>query len=309
MLDHRGIDRRSFLGMLLAQGAHLALPSLGAAKDYPDLVAVTGSDPGLCAREAVEILGGMQRFVSKNDIVFCKPNMYFFQPHNWGTTTDRRIIRAVTGMALNAGARKVTMADKFYHGTRLPGDRLGLRSTLAGLQDSVFSLLHGDEAYWTIPIPDGIWLKEWGVARQVLNADVLINLPVAKSHNLTHVSFGMKNWMGVVKNPIRWHENREAKLQQAIADINTVLKPKLTVMDLSRGLLTNGPGGPGKFARLNMVVAGTDPVALDAFALNLAAWNGQRKLPSEIIHIARAAQNGVGTYNFSDIDIKKKSID
>jgi len=309
MFDHRGIDRRSFLGMLLAQGAHLALPSLGATKDYPDLVAVTGSDPGLCAREAVEILGGMRRFVSKNDIVFSKPNMYFFQPHNWGTTTDRRIIRAVTEMALNAGARKVTLADKFYHGTRLPGDRLGLKSLASDLQDTVFSLLHGDEAYGTIPIPDGIWLKEWGVARQVLDADVLINLPVAKSHNLTHVSFGMKNWMGVVKSPIRWHENREEKLQQAIADINTVLKPKLTIMDISRGLLTNGPGGPGKFARLNMVVAGTDPVAIDAFALNLAAWNGRRKLPSEIPHIARAAQNGVGTYNFSDIDIQRKSID
>ncbi len=139
----------------------------------------------------------------------------------------------------------------------------------------------------------------------LLEADTIINVPVAKSHSGARISFGMKGWMGVVKNRKPWHMFLD--LHQSIADISVFIKPKLTILDATRALVTGGPGGPGEVAQLQTIVAGTDPVAVDAYGVTLAPWGGKGYKIEDIPHIVKAAELGVGRLDISNMNILKKT--
>jgi uncharacterized protein (DUF362 family) len=88
-------------------------------------------------------------------------------------------------------------------------------------------------------IPDGRDIKEWEVYRDVLEADILINVPIAKHHSLARLSLGGKNLLGVVSAANRMHRN----LGQRIADLATLVRPSLTLVDAVRILTKHGPTG------------------------------------------------------------------
>jgi uncharacterized protein (DUF362 family) len=101
-----------------------------------------------------------------------------------------------------------------------------------------------------------------------VNADKVINVPVAKHHNLSKFTAAMKNWYGLLggrRN--RLHQN----IDVSIADLATFMRPTLTVMDATRVLLRNGPqGGNIDDAQdMHQVVASLDQVAVDAYGTTL----------------------------------------
>lgn len=308
-LETMRIDRRTALKFLAAGGLAVGLPGIlhaGQKKEFPDLVAITGDDPSANVRQAIAHLGGITRFVSKGDVVLIKPNLYFVQPAEFGTTTDPKIIRVLCKMALEAGAKRVNVVDLTFRRTILRNDFLGIKGILADLHDTYLSFVNQDSSYRQVEIPCGVMLRSTGVLIEALDADVIINVPVAKSHSSTRVTFGLKNVMGLVEDPASWH--KELDLEQAIADFATFLQPQLTVLDATRGLLTGGPGWPGKVGNLRTVVVGTDSVAVDSYALTLSTWHSKIYTPKDVRHIQRAANLGVGTIDLSSLNIVEKSI-
>ena len=97
---------------------------------------------------------------------------------------------------------------------------------------------HGIE----VDIPRGKAMKSTSVYPEVLEADVIITVPKAKHHSGTGLTLGMKNFIGVTTYMSKIHQY---DLNQAIADLNTLVLPSLSVIDASLILLENGPGGPG----------------------------------------------------------------
>ena len=145
-----------------------------------------------------------------------------------------------------------------------------------------------------LTVPDAQILSDELVIKDVLDADVLINVPIGKCHSDTQVSLGMKNLMGVIWSRQPWHSSQS--VHQCIAEFCRAMRPTLTILDANRILLTNGPQGPGETKDVGQVIAGTDPVAVDAYG---ATHFGLK--PQDIDHIRLAHEYGLGEMDLSTV--------
>ncbi len=271
----------------------------------PDLAVIKGADPVKNVKAAVDALGGIGRFVSKGDKVVVKPNLGFGNAPIHATTTDPTVVRTVCELALGAGAKRVMVLDNPCHKPAIVLDVSGVKAALSGLQDTFVYTIQKDEAFRKVELAKAKSLKKSEVSLDLLEADTLIAVPVAKSHGSAKVSFTMKGWMGVVQNRRAWHVWYD--LHQAVADMATFIKPKLIVLDATRALVTEGPGGPGKVEPLQTIVAGVDQVAVDAYGVTMAPWGGSGYRVEDIPHIVRAAEMGVGNMRLDQLTIHKAS--
>jgi len=156
---------------------------------------------------------------------------------------------------------------------------------------------HDQRGYVKLEIPRGKVLTSDEVIREIMEADVFINVPIAKVHGGGVITAAMKNLMGVIWNRGYWHQ---AGLHQCIADFSTAVRPDLIILDANRVLLTNGPKGTGQTKDVGQVVAGFDPVAVDAYAATLLGL-----APAAVPHIALAHQAGVGEMDLSKVQMKQ----
>lgn len=311
-----GLTRREFIrrsaGLGLVAGLSSLVPtplqhlfSQDREERGIDLGVVKGPSARATER-AIELLGGIDSFVKEGDRVLLKPNLSFANPPKWGSTTEPRLIRAVAGLCIGAGARKVVIMDHTLRAKEACLQKTGIKEALAGL-DKVALLLVDQRRFFTeVKVPGGKVLSKVEVAKEVVNCDVLINLPCAKSHSATGVSFGIKNLMGLIWD--RSYLHRSTDLNQAIAELSTVIKPRLTVLDATRALVSGGPGGPGKVRELRTVVAGSDPVAVDSYATTLAPWYGRTLTGRQVSHILRAHQLGLGEIDVDLLKVKRVNL-
>src|SRR5512136_3199345 len=142
--------------------------------------------------------------------------------------------------------------------------------------------------------------------KEVLDAQVLINLPTAKSHSATGVSMGMKGLMGLIWDRESFHS--QYNINQALADLATVIKPQLTILDASRALASGGPGGPGDVKKPNLVIAGVDPVAVDSYGVSVVPWYGQNFKGRQVEHLLNAHQRGLGKIDVDPLKIVKATV-
>ena len=162
------------------------------------------------------------------------------------------------------------------------------------------------ERYFTeVEIPLGKELKSIKVAKAILNADKIINLPTAKSHSATGVSLGIKNLMGLIWSRDFLHR---VNLNKAIAELATVIKPNLTIVDATRALTSGGPGGPGKTVILNTVIAGTDPVAVDSYTVGITQWYNKSFTGKNVKYIVAAQELGLGEIDTNMMLIKEVKV-
>ncbi len=96
-------------------------------------------------------------------------------------------------------------------------------------------------------------------------------------------------------------------IHQGIADLATVLRPQLTILDALRILKTGGPSGPGDVDPGNKVIAGIDPVAVDAFGVGLSTWNRETLRPDQVGYIRYAAEHGLGTMKLDSLRIVEQT--
>jgi uncharacterized protein (DUF362 family) len=292
--------------MIAGQSASPAHYPAHALSPDPMLTFIKGTniDDTVCA--AVDALGGMQRFVKAGDVVFLKPNMSFANPPEWGSTTHPDVIRAVVRLCAEAGAKRIIAADFPVGRTASCLERSGMTALAAELHDMTFVELGDAKHFETIAAPSAVEFKEIAVAKLLRKADVFINLPSAKAHAGTVVSFGLKNLMGVIEDRRIFHRGYD--LQSAVADLAGVVRPHLTILDASYALLTNGPGGPGRSEKLDTIIAGTDPLAVDAAGVGLAEWNNRTLRPSDVRHLVLAAERGVGSFTVPEEQIIRKTL-
>jgi len=309
-MDH--ISRRNFLKTATLTGAALGLSGtlprwvkgvLAQPPLPPDLAVVKGA-PEAAVRKAVELLGGISKFVKSGDKVVLKPNASFANTPDWGSTTTPEVLTAVAKLCLEAGAKRVLVMDYPLRASESCREKTGLGKACDALGPKVSFILIDKERYFSeVPVPNGKALQKVAVARELLTPNVLINLPVAKSHSAAGVAFGMKNLMGLVWDRGYFHEH--ADLHQAIAELSTVIKPRLVILDATRALMTGGPGGPGKTRQLDTVVAGTDPVAVDSYATGLAPWYDKTFTGRQVKYILAASQLGLGQVDLDKLRIAK----
>lgn len=302
----KAISRRSFVGGVSGSIAAAATLRYGYAfaAGEPDIVDVSGSDPAKMVAAALAGLGGIGKFVKKGDFVVIKPNAGFANPAAWATTTHPDTVAAVAKACLEAKAKEVLILEYPQGKPEKCFDRCGLTAALAALPTVKAKLLTLAD-FQKVDVKGGVALKSVEVAKAVLSADVLINVPAAKSHYQSGVSLGLKNHMGLIKDRQSFHTTME--LHQAVADLGRVIVPHLTILDATRALLTNGPAGPGETSTPGRIVAGRRVTSVDAYGLTVAKFNNKTMTPADARHIELAAKAGLGEIDIGKMKVKKVS--
>jgi uncharacterized protein (DUF362 family) len=301
------MTRRKFL-KTTAAGIALGLagrPSFSIAKEEVDLAVISG-DPVAATKKALDALGGISPFVKKGQRVVLKPNMSFTRAPEFGATTHPQVVATVAQACMEAGAQQVLVLDHTLHRAELCLERSGIREACKGISGVHVLALQERKFFREIKIPQGKVLERVEVMKEVLDSPVLINIPVAKSHSATGVSMGIKGLMGLIWDREIFHS--QVNMNQALADLATVIKPQLTILDATRALTSGGPGGPGEVKKPNLIIAGIDPVAVDSYGVSVVPWYGQNFKGRQVEHLQIAHQRGLGKIDIEQSKVFKEKV-
>ena len=276
-------------------------PAAAPAASQTYLAVARGVDPAAITMAAVAAIGGMERFVKAGDDVIVKPNICVaYHSYEYAATTNPDVVAALVRLCLGAGARRVRVMDSPFGGTpdqayAISG--IGAAVAAAGGEMAVMN----PNKFRDTAIPSGLDIQEWPVYQDVLDADVLIDVPIAKHHSLARLTLAGKNLLGVIQNRSSMH----ARLGQRIADLVSLVRPTLTVVDAVRMLMAHGPtGGNLDDVKLaNTVVASHDIVAADAYAATLFGLTG-----ADIGYIQAGAAMGLGVMDLASIRVEEISL-
>ncbi len=308
-MDHflsKKITRRGFIkGAATVAASPFLYGSLAHAAGEPDLVIAKQGSPSQLLQAAMVSIGGMGRFVKKGQRVVIKANIAWARTPDQGCTNNPELFSALIKMCYEAGAKRVAVWDHTCDNYQFTFTRSGLKEAGQKAGADVYSG-HGRNVYKKVALPKAKKLKTAEILRDVLESDVFINLPIPKQHFATELTLGMKNLIGIVWDMEQLHK---IDLHQCIADINTLRRPDLVVMDAIRILTTNGPKGPGKTEDPGEVIVSTDIVAVDAYgaAFFKHPKTGMPFKPEEIKFVKHAYDLGLGQIDLSKVQVKKVS--
>jgi len=281
---------------------------------------VKGKDVDAMAQEAIDLIGGIESIIKPGDVVLIKPNCH--GPHPWEDhiTVDPRLVAAVVKICKEAKAKEVLVGEA----PSLGGAMLSFE--ISGIKDAVEAVgarlidLENDE-YVSMEIPQGKILKRIDRPKTLATCDVLISMPIIKTHHGTKMTGSLKNMMGTL-NSAGKSLVHEVGLWYSIADINKARKPDLVVADMIVAMEGMGPIAGrtvveladgtrktleivgGVFVPLDLVVASRDPVASDATCARIMKFN-----PGEIDHIRFAYEHGLGNIAAGQIEVRGKQIE
>lgn len=272
-------------------------PKSGATQ----LVVARGGEPEVLAQRAFAALGGMEAFVKKGMDVIIKPNICTaYHTYEYATTTNPFLVGALVKMALQAGAKRVRVMDAPFGGG--PSEAYAI----SGIADEVKKAggtmeIMSKLKYTRADIPEGKAITQWGFYRDILKADVVINVPIAKTHSLATLTLGMKNLMGVIQN----RESIHANMGQMLADITSRVRPVVTVVDAIRILVRNGPTGGSldDVKKLDTLIVSRDIVAADTYAAGLFNID-----PQSLGYITAGAAMGLGTSDLASLKIEEINV-
>ncbi|OGO05076.1 MAG: hypothetical protein A2Y73_01825 [Chloroflexi bacterium RBG_13_56_8] len=250
---------------------------------------------------AIAAIGGIERFVKSGYDVIIKPNICnAYHGPEYASTTNPQVVATLVKLCLGAGAKQVRVLDYPFAGDgkmAYATSEIGPAVEAAGGEMEIMA----GHKFVDYEIPEGRDLAVCKFYQPVLDADLVINVPIAKHHNLARLTLGGKNLMGVIADRGQIHRN----LGQRIADITSRVRPQLTVVDAVRILVKNGPtgGNLNDVKQMNTVIASHDIVAADAYATTLFDLT-----PGDIDYIVASADMGLGTLDLDSVDIAELNI-
>lgn len=312
------LRRTALLGATAIAGARLA-PSLFAENattttpppapspsGTPDIAVVEGADVFAATLRAVELAGGIGRFVKPG----AKVGLLINAPNWWrkpGSFTSPDVTLAVLQLCLDAGAGEITYVID-------PASDYWARTPLGATLPKLTAAGRKNPGEWAeVEIPGGVALKTAKVNRVALDCEVLINLPIAKHHAGSGYTGCLKNFMGACHRSTNkfFHEGSGAKgdyediafLSQCIADVNLVRSPDLNVLDGTEFLVTGGPAGPGELKHAGKVVAGANSVSVDAYGCTLLGLTA-----AKVQMIGLAAAHGLGEPELAKLGVREAKL-
>ena len=275
-------------------------PGVTPDPNLPEMVVAQGEDPRLLVRKSLEALGGIGRFIALGDVVLIKPNIAWDRTPEQAANTNPQVVAEMVRLCREAGARKVIATDVSCNDPRRCFRRSGIAEAASAEGGEV--ILPEDRHFKRVNLQRS--LGSWPVLEPLLTADKVINIPVAKHHSLSGVTLGMKNWLGIVGGPRNWlHQD----IHTSMVDLAEFARPTLTIIDAYRILVRNGPTG-GSLSDVELkktLIAGTDPVALDAYAAK-TYWNLDYRT---LKYLKIASDRGLGNMNFEQVRSRALRID
>jgi uncharacterized protein (DUF362 family) len=248
--------------------------------------------------KAIEGLGGMGRFVKKGMVVWVKPNIGWDRAPELAANTNPEVVATVVRLCFEAGAKKVKVGDNPVNPAERTYPASGIPAAVQPLGAEVIML---DKVKFKETAINGERLKKHLLYPEILDCDLVINVPVAKHHRLSEVTACMKNYMGVIEDRKTFHQ----ALPECITDLTRFMKPQICILDAVRVMPTNGPsGGKADYLQLQTTVAaGVDIVALDAFGAELLG-----RKPTDIGTIVKAEQAKLGKIDYRSLALREIAV-
>jgi uncharacterized protein (DUF362 family) len=284
-----------------SQYPHLVVAQYPTDKDPSTAPVAQAGEPRALVQRALEDLGGIRRFVGRQDVVVIKPNIAWDRTPEQAANTNPEVVAELVRQCWQAGAKRVIVTDVSCNEPRRCFQRSGIQA--AARAEGAEVILPDPELFREVEL-GGVVLKSWPVFTPFLEADKIFNVPIAKHHVLTGATLGMKNWYGILGG----ERNRlHQQIHQSLSDLAAFMLPTLTLLDCYRVLLRNGPTGGNleDVALKKTLVAGTDPVAIDAWAAK-AYWNLD---PEHMPYLHIAAGRGLGTVEFEKLQVKISQLE
>ena len=295
---------QSGIGALLTSFIPLRLfPREGPASTVYE---ITG-DPSLSVRELFAALGGIRNLTGHEPhetSVLIKPNLCLPHKDGNGTITSVALVRALCEYLTGEGVGRIIIADH----TLQTADRFETSEMVTYVRSNPgISLMLADEQRYYLPRQvDGKVLKTTETLKVLDKVHCFINLATAKHHNATHVSLCIKNLMGVIWDRKVFHTDID--LDQALADLTTVVRPHLNIVDASRVLLNRGPVGPGPLEKAGKIYAGTDILAVDSVVTSAFNFGGKSMSAKDVAHLWAAYKSGAGEIDPGNIEVVRRTV-
>jgi len=295
-MKRRTFVKTSTLGTI---GAGLLPVSLLSQEqdNIPDAVRVDNGEPAQLFTQAILALGGMKQFISQGDVVVIKPNIGWARAPEFAANTNPDLIAEVIKSCYATGAKEVKVFDRTCNDPRrcYSASEIEEKAEAAGAE----VLQIRKNKFSKIELKHGKVLKEWEIYKDYLEADKVINIPIAKHHSLSHISLGTKNLMGVMGgNRGSIHSGFDEKL----ADISGEILPTLTIIDAYRILTANGPTG-GNLADVKLqrsLIASSCMVTADYLGMELFSLQ-----LSQVGHIREMIDRGINKYDPTNFNLKQ----
>jgi len=250
--------------------------------------------------QAIQSIGGLKRFVSRGDVVWVKPNIAWDRTPELAANTNPDVVATLVRLCLDAGAKTVKVGDNPCDLAQKTYQSSGIAAAVKPLGAKILFL--DSRRFRTVNIR-GERVKSLLLYPEILDADVLINVPVAKHHRRAGLTLCMKNYMGVMDNRSPFHQ----AIPECLADLTRYMKPRtaLCVLDCMRVLNDHGPkgGDPADVMTTLTVAAGTDPVALDAFGAELMG-----RKPQDIGSVVVGSKKGLGTIDYRSLALREIAV-
>ncbi len=259
------------------------------AKGFPEIGIGRQGKTGVVLRKSLDAIGGLKRFINAGDIVLLKPNAAFDRSPNLGATTHPEIISELIHMLYkDCRAAEVRVADNPIESPADCFAKSGIQKAVEEAGGRIY--LPDGNSFQSLHTPDAVLIKDWAFFhRPFRNVNKVIGLAPVKDHNLCGASLGIKNWYGLLGGKRnQFHQD----IHEIVSDLALMIRPTLTILDGTRVLMRNGPTGgiPSDVLLKQTIVAGTDPVAIDAWAYSNLLERG-RDFPE---YLVKAEQKGTG---------------
>ena len=255
-------------------------------------------------REAVDLIGGIERFVTFGEKVLIKPNLLSPHPPEHAVTTHPAVVEAVVGLAAASGARCVIGDCPSIRADTPVGYEHLLRVTGMAdvLQRTGATSLRLDERRMEREVPDARVFRSITLTEALNGGEALISVCKFKTHELTLLSGAVKNLFGLIpgRRKVQYHlqaGSNPEMFAQILVDLLRAVRPTLSIMDGIVGMDGQGPAA-GRRRTFGVIIASSDPVALDAVACAAAGVD-----PMEIPTLRLAHEQGVGVADLSQIQV------
>ncbi len=275
--------------------------SIASPAGGPDLAVARNGEPETLVRRAMAAMGGMEKFVPKGAEVIIKPNICVgYRTYEYAATTNPWVVGTLVKLCFEAGASKVRVMDHTYEDKMLEGySKSGIRKQVEAAGGEMVVMNY--RQFIPTEIPQGRDIHSLMLYDEILNAQVLINIPIAKHHGDAKLTLGMKNLMGAMDRRAVMHTH----MGQRIADLNSRVRPTLNVMDAVRMLMAWGPtgGALSDVKQMDTVIVSQDVVALDSYTATLFEMQ-----PTDLEYVEAAAAMGLGRSDLKNLGIEEINV-
>ncbi len=228
---------------------------------------VGGDDIKPMVREAVTLIGGLEKIDIKGNSILVKPNVVTGDRNP--TTTSPEVIKAVIEILYEEGARKVVVGDMSGLMTFSTAWNMKKSGIKKAASDAGAELVCFEDYHWLeVKLPHTKYLKKISISEWIVKADRIVNLPVIKTHKYAAYSICLKNFIGATHWKQRPYFVDEGHWEEVVSDINQAYTPHLNIIDGTVSMIAGGPR-KGTAVKTNVILASGDRIAGDVAGLGV----------------------------------------